>query len=464
MVICDVPAGRASGVWMDDGTIIFGTSRSGLMRVPLTGGGPELITELDAGAGELGHTRPALLPNSDALLFTAWKGALEQSDTHVLNLEDGSRTLIVDGLAARYVRSGHLLYQSAGALWAVPFSPTDVQRGRNPIRVVDRVLTAIAGAAQYDVSAEGTLVYAVDQRTSDTRLAWVNRTGVVTRRSDVYRDVLNPSLAPRGTHIAFTSGITGDPATFSASILDVNRGVPSRIENAGAGASWSPTGEQFVYTSRFGAEAAPNLFLRSLASTDVTQLTFGEHEHFKIPSGWSQDGRFLAFVESIIGEADSDIWVLPMTNDAEPWQFAGSEFDETQPVISPDGRFLAYRSDSSGQDEVWVASFPDGILVQQASVAGGHEPRWSVDGTELFYRTGAHMMAVPVLDGAQLRLGEPEVLFADNFRMIVSLNNAGYDVTPDGQFLMVEERRAGPEQAEVVFNLPEELATLVPID
>ena len=201
--------------------------------------------------------------------------------------------------------------------------------------------------------------------------------------------------------------------------------------------------------------------LTPLTNTQVTQLTSGGTVT-RIASSWSSDGQFLAYVDGSV--RDNDIWILPLAENEEPHVFLDTEFDETQPAIAPSGRFIAYRSNRSGQDEVYVESFLDqGRERQLVSTDGGAEPRWSVDGTELYYRSGTHMMVVPVLSESRLTLGTAEPLFIDEFRTIPEYRSAGYDVTPRGEFLMVDDE-AGRLWAEVVFNYPVELDELVPVD
>ena len=461
--ICDTPLGTPSGVWTRDGTIIVGSTDLGLMRVSSAGGAPESLTSVDAAAGERGHVHPLLLPGGDGVLFSVWKGSPDQSQIAVLSLESGRRTSVVDGHLATYTASGHLLYHLGTALWAARFDAVRYAVEGNPIPVVENVGLSETGYAQYALSPAGTLVYVPPGLAPSTRLVEVDPTGRVVERSEVFPGLLNPVMSPTARRVAFAQDRAG---AYSTTILDLERQVPERLAFEGAivPGAWSPDGRRLG----FGADRAGgfdfNLYVGPPSGAALRQLT--STTVITVPTSWSPDGRFLVFVEPGSGTGN-DIWVMPMEGEGEPRSVLSSEHDETQAVIAPNGRLLAYRSDRSGQHEVYVASFPElGDDQRQASVAGGMEPRWSTDGAELYYRTGTHMMSVPVFEDPDMRLGSPEVLFRDDYRLIAEFRNAGYDVMLDGRFLMVEEeaspgflwidqlpRRAGTSSSDALMPL-----------
>ena len=453
--ICPAVDG-AGGIWGADDTIIIGSTSGGLMRVTAVGGTPEPLTSVDSENAELGHTRPVLLPGGDAVLFAVLKGSIEQSHIAAVGLAGGSHTFVVDGYGPLYASSGHLVYQSGEAIWAAPFDTTQMALSGNPSPIIDDVrLSPGDQLAQYALAADGTLVFAPETSSTGTRLAWVDHAGVVTDRSEVIPELFNPSVSPTGDHLAFSQPWGGAGAART-SILDLQRRVPERINFEGTtfGAVWSPGGRQFVFGGDPGGAWETNLFLAARSGGELTQLTFTDY--LTVPTSWSRDGRFLAYVETAPDTGD-DIWTLPMDDDREPQPFLSGEYDETQPAIAPSGRLIAYRTNESGLDEVYVGSFPEPGIQRQVSVAGGMEPRWSPDGRLLYYRSGTHMMSVTVDDDPELQLGAPEVLFADNYRGFGNLRNAGYDVTPDGRFLMVERDEPDRLRTSVVFGFFEEL-------
>lgn len=206
-----------------------------------------------------------------------------------------------------------------------------------------------------------------------------------------------------------------------------------------------------------------NLFWMSAdGSGAVERLTTSEHLH--TPHCWSPDGRILAFIE-VNPTTGRDIWLLPVEGERKPYPFLQTQFNESAPRFSPDGRWLAYVSDESGRFEVYVQSFPGPGGKWQISTDGGSEPVWNPNGRELFYRVGNKMMAVDIMTETFFTVGKPKVLFEGWYEKS-TVSRANYDVAPDGQrFLMVKpgEQEQPPTQINVVLNWFEELKRRVPV-
>ncbi len=195
-----------------------------------------------------------------------------------------------------------------------------------------------------------------------------------------------------------------------------------------------------------------------------------ERQRGQFPSSWSPDGQTLAFTDLLDPEKGHDIWMLPLEGEQEPWAFLNTEFEETGAMFSPDGRWLAYTSNETGRDEVYLQPFsvtgPRGT--KQVSVGGGAEPLWAPDSRDLFYRNGDKMMAVAIETEPELSVGTPRLLFEGRFLPVLSGDEPGssYDISPDGQrFLMIQrEQDLVPTEIIVILNWFEELKRLVPTD
>ena len=252
-------------------------------------------------------------------------------------------------------------------------------------------------------------------------------------------------------------------------VYDLSRSTLTRLTFEGRNSQmlWTPDGQHVTFRSV--REGVQNVFWKLAdGSGTAERLTTGEFR--QNPGSWSPDGQVLAFYQfsGVGGPADRDIWVLPLEGNRQQQPFLQTQFNEGAPTFSPDGRWLAYVSDESGRNEIYVQPFPGPGGKRQISTEGGVAPVWAPNG-ELFYRNGDQMMAVEITTEPSFRAGTPLLLFEDRYR---GTGSGGftvlYDVTPDGQrFLMIKRGEPGlEEQAQIhlVENWFEELKRLVPTE
>jgi Tol biopolymer transport system component len=267
---------------------------------------------------------------------------------------------------------------------------------------------------------------------------------------------MNPRLAPDGATLALsTFGTTG----LDVWMLDIRRGSLSRFYENGTRAFFSPDGKSVFFGSSQGKGF--NIYSKPAdASGEETQITFtGQGTPYSV----SPDGRWI--LQRAQGEkGDWDVLLVPLYG-GEPETLLGTPYNETSAMISPDSHFVAYVSDESGQDEVYVRPFPESGQVTLISVDGGVEPLWRRDGTELFYRGPHQLMSVAVTTEPGFQVGKPVPLFEDPFVREGSRPWTNYDVSPDGnRFLMLRRRdeSSGPRELRVVLHWFEELERLAP--
>ena len=482
VTICDLPSGffGLGASWGADDTIIFGSTRpGGLMRVSAGGGEPEDLTTPNAELGEVSHQWPEILPGGRAVLFTIVSaGPIENAQIAVLDLDTGTHEVLVPGGSyPRYSPTGHIVYGVDGTLRAVGFDLDRLEVTTNALPVLDGVITKNSGAANFSFSRDGTLVYVpgtsggtgVLQRT----LVWVDREGREEPLVLAPGGYTWPRISPDGTRVVVAmSGTevrdlwTSDVARGTLSIL-----TPDPAEDRVP--LWTPDGERVVFRSN---REPPGLFWKAadgrgaveplLTGEEVQQLTF------LTPSDWSPDGNEL-LVHYSAPDTDFDIGVLSMDGERS-WQpllsSAANEGDPALPALSPDGAWIAYQSDETGQFEVYVERFPDLGNKEQISTGGGQDPVWSLDGRELFYRdlSGSRMMVAPIETEPTLTLGTATVAFEGTYFQGIGRR---HDLAPDGRFLMIKPTGAVTEDAAstlpqivVVQNWFEELKRLVPID
>lgn len=411
--------------------------------------------------GDFWHYWPHVLPERNAVLFTANKGP-DGTDVDVLDLATGERRLVIRNAASpKYVPTGQLVFARASTLFAAPFDLDALEVSGEVVPVVEGLALHRFGGAQYSFSDNGTLVYAPSPPPGDEggAVLIVDREGNEHPLLEGGSYLSGPRLSPDGRYIAVDEA--GDVWLY-----DSQRDVTSRFtfhDANDASPLWSPDGTRLVFTSNRGGPF--NLFSKPV-DTDEPASPVSPSEHWQFPSDWSKDGSLIAFTEGNTATGN-DIWVYSI-EEARAWSLLATEFNESSATFSPDGRWIAYVSDESGQSEIFVRSIDaSGGRPVQVSAVGGTEPRWSPTGGEIFYRDEDRMMAAGISTSPTVTAETPEVLFEGNYDVPTGVGEAAfYDVTPDGkQFFMVRAPDVAPvHEIRVVLNWFEGLQRLVPTD
>ena len=460
--------------WSEDGTIVFATStfESGLQRVSAAGGEPTPLTKPDRGKGD--HFWPELLPGGRAVLFTVLSingasSAIENAQIAVLDLQTGtSKVLIRGGSHAHYVSSGHLVYGVEGTLRAVAFDLDRLDVVGSAAPVLEGVVTTPQGAVDFAVAANGSLVYVPGTGGSvQVPILSVDRQGRATPlpglRPDAYRDV---RVSPDATRLAVATADDVwiyDFARATLTRLTTNHAQDNRM-------MWTPDGRRIIFSSR--RDGYPEMFSRPADGTGSDERLLARAKDLTDLRGssWSEDGRQLLFTEVPPGAGAAGCWIgqIAIERPSDVKVLLKSEFCNDFPAVSPDGRWVAYHSNVSGRQEIYVERYPEFGDRQQISTDGGSRPVWSRSGRELFFSSldWRNIVTVPVQSGAKLIAGRPQVLFETP--MIVPPGGSHfYDVMPDGRFIVIsrgqEEGGGGaPRNLILVQNWTEELKRLVP--
>jgi Tol biopolymer transport system component len=476
--------------WGPNDTIVFATIdvSTGLLSVPAGGGTPTVLTRPDPKQGELFHVAPSVLPGGQAVLFTIMT-AEQSENVAVLDLTTGQhKTLIHGGTNAEYVEPGYLVYAAAGTLRAVRFDAIRLEVLSDSVPVVEQVLTKTRAGADFSVSRHGALVYVLGGATVTTRsLVWVDRQGHEEPIAAPPRAYVYPRISPDGTRVALDvrdqqQGIW---------IWDLARHTLTRLTDAPAPDQfpvWTRDGRRIVFGST-RAGSVPNLFWQAADTTGtVGRLTTSPN--VQMPTTISPDGTRLIVQEFGPKTTGWDLRVLRLDGPREPSGASGANlspplagdsrsteplvqttFNEVNGEISPDGHWLAYQSNESGQNQISVRPFPDVDSGHwPISPTGGTTPIWARSGKELFYRDGTNAVtSVPIQTTPTFRAGTPTRLFAGSY-VVAPQPDVGlrtYDVSSDGQrFLMIKGNTAGdqtstPASMVVVLNWTEELKARV---
>ena len=381
----------------------------------------------------------------------------------VQSLETGERRIVVEGGSfPRYSPTGHVVFARPGTLLAVPFDLARLEATGPPAPVVEGVLwNRFTGAAQFALSRTGSLAYVPgSELAANAVLVWVDRRGGARPLPAPPRPYENPRLSPDGSRVAVD-------VNDDVWVYDLVRGTLTRLtfeptENETP--VWTPDGKRVTYAS--DRQGKPrSVFWKPADGSSPEELLLTRENHAHVTS-WSPDGRVLAVTDfDPVQGGDGDIWLFPADGKGEARPFLKTPFGERAGRFSPDGRWIAYTSNESGRDEVYVQVLPGPGGKWQVSTDGGGQPVWARSGRELFYRNGDKLMATPVTAQPTFFAGTPRVLFAGRYwQSLPGRGDATYDVSPDGQrFLMIKvEEETASTQLNVVLDWFEELKRRVP--
>ena len=431
----------AGAAWGADDRITF-VRAGALWQVPASGGTAKQLTTLDSGKGELLHAWPTLIAQGRILLFASITGSSrDASHIEALSLATGQRRVIVEsGTFPLFAPSGHLVFFRDGALLGAPF---DVDRLEVTGPVV-RVLENLAAGNTMDaplaaLSNSGSLAYAPSDA-GTTRLVWVSRQGVAQPITETPRRYMYPRLASDGRRTVVAAA--GD-----LWIQDLARATFTRLTSERTVGNvfpvWTPDGTRVLFRTSTGM-----YWTAGDGSGDphaIAGAISGD-----IPCSVSPDGDTLVFMRQT-AQTSRDVYVLSLHGQRPPRPVVNTPAFEGGPQFSPDGRWIAYTSDDSGQMQVYVRPFPGPDRRWTVSTQGGTQPAWNRNGKEIFYRLGNKMMVVDVSAGADLTLSQPRQLFDQRY-VFQNVSVANYDVSLDGQRFVMIKDEAGSGRLNVVLN------------
>jgi Tol biopolymer transport system component len=448
---------RSGGSWSREGVILF-TPRLGELATISAAGGP--VTTVLKGSDYLAW--PFFFPDGRHFLFFRGGGPpgrpSENRGVYLGSIDSNQTTRLVESdFKGAFAEPGYLLFVRGETLMAQPFDANRFQLSGEPAVVAEGLWVAAgAGQASFSVSRTGVLAY-VNSTLFNLQLTWVDRNGRSLGSLGLPdRYGIQPQISPDGSRVAIARGPMGSNNIWVLKLAD---GTDSRL-TFGPGPDvqpiWSADGKRIIFQTTAGG-GPPRLFLRDAAGT-------GSEEPVGVMTGnahlwdWSRDERFIVY--STIGpKGGADLWALPLAGNRKPFPFAESAFHKTQAQVSPNGRWIAYTSYESGKDEVYVQSFPLPGNQRQVSPAGGMQPRWRQDSSELFYvRSDRYIMATPVKTEGAFEAGPPAPLFRSRVIPQGSQSiwfDTAYDVTPDGQrFLFTGPPEDPRPPMTVVLNWP----------
>jgi serine/threonine-protein kinase len=421
--------------WGDRDVIVFarslGTAGS-LFKIPAAGGTPALV--LADTTGSNAFRWPSFLPGGDRVLVSIGTGLSYR--TGLVDLETGQlRSIPGAGASAYFVEPRWLLSVSLDG--TVIASPFDARAGRAtgpavPVPVLERVATGLIGSAKLAVSRNGWAVY-MEGLTRQRRLTLVDRRGSQSVFAAEARPYGDPRFSRDGKDVALTVLQPGGGLAGDIWVLNVARATMSRLTFDGASQypDWSADGRRVLYTTIRGENGVN---WQPAGGGTVGSLFQGPGQQL-FEAILTNDGKRIIYrLQGIPG----DLYHVHRDSTDKRHPLLVSPYDERAPAISPDDRWLAYVSNETGRDQVYVRRFPEGGGSAPISAGGGTEPRWSRDGRELFYRNADTLFAVSVETQRQFTSQPPVALFTGAF--LQNPRHATYDVHPDGQrFIFISD-------------------------
>jgi serine/threonine-protein kinase len=477
--LCDVPTPRG-GSWGDDGYIVFSAissgSRASLLRVSSAGGKVEPLTKLPAGESLDFDRWPQVLPGAKAVLYMSNTGGTigaEAGNIVVQPLPSGTpKVLIQGGYRPQYVPSGHVMYMHEGTLFTAPFDLSRLEVTGQAVPAVEGVSAQEGnGGAQFAVSQTGAFTYlAAGNLGTESPLMWVSRDGKTAPLRSKPSNWTNPRFSPDGRTVALDIL----SANHNVWVYEWARDTLTRLTSDPTDDQhpiWTLDGKRIVFAST-RAKGPPNLYWQRADGTgEVQRLTDSPNPQF--PSSFAPSGKYLAFHE-VTPTNSYDLMILPIEGDetsgwkpGKPSVFLSTPANEVEPMFSPDGRWIAYFSNESGQSEVFVRPFPGPGGKWQISTAGGNEAAWLRTRRELLYRTPDNriMVASYTVDGDSFKADKPRLWSEQTIRPRARFPRS-FDLHPEGERIAAEVPTGQTEEkldkVTFIFNFFDELRRIAP--
>ena len=420
-----------------------------LLKVSAAGGIPTAATVALDGEGD--HRQPVFLPDGRHFVYVVINRAGTSSAAYLASLDTPERVrlLEVDSSEVFYSR-GHLLFLRGTTLMAQRFDANRLELTGEASAIAEQIQMVVGATySMFSASENGVLAYRTGNGQGGSQLVWVDRKG---KQIGVLGDLMaygDVELSPDGQRAAVNiPDQTGKGRDIW--LYDVARGLRTRFTFDPADESssvWSPDGSRLVFGS--GRKGLQDLYQKASSGAGSDELLFEDKLATKFPQSWSADGRFvLYFTGGVVNGTGSDLFVLPLSGDRKPFPFLQTEFSETRGRFSPDGRWVAYSSNESGRNEIYVAPFPGPGGKWQISTTGGSFARWRRDGSEIFYVAPDNKLIVASVNGKEGRfeVGAVKPLFETR------LGPAGgyqYDVSPDGQRFLINTVAEGTSKSPI---------------
>ena len=442
--LAEAPLNTRGGSWNAAGTILFTrSSTEPLFRVPASGGKAVAATEVTA--PHLGHRYPQFLPDGQHFLFFAF-GPPDSQGIYAGSLDSMKATRLLDAESAPiFAPPNYVLFARQGAVLAQQIDLDMLQTVGDPLPVARQVATpqGTVGSVALSAAPAGPIAYRAEG--GDRQMRWVDRAGrqIAVLGGPDSSEPTAVRLSPDGRRVAAYRMVNGNSDVW---LFETARDVRQRLTTNPArefDPIWAPDGSRILFGST--RQGVVDLYERSVGNA-ATETLVWESSESKNGLDWSLDGKWILFAVQSARTA-RDLWALPVAGERKPIAVASTAADEPFARFSPDSRWVAYQSNESGRNEIYIQRFPEPGGRTQISTDGGTFPKWQRDGKSLFYLDSSNRVTSVALlpKGESLEPGNPVPLFT------VSIG-ATYEPTPDGQRFLLTEITKPPSPITILLN------------
>jgi serine/threonine protein kinase/Tol biopolymer transport system component len=457
-VLTDVLFDLRGGSWSADGTIIFAHgAQSPIYRVPAGGGAPTPVTRLDASRKERSHRFPSFLPDGRHFFYVVRGELPEYRGAYVASLDSTDAKRVVENTdwGVQYVEPGYVVFLRGTDLFAQPFDAKRLTTTGPAVSIAESVGATSVSYAAFSASRNGVLAYG-NQLRLPGELRWFDRSGVSQGVVAPLGEYVDFELSHDERTLAF-SRIDPQPNTSDVWLLDLPRGVTTRLTTerlTDASAHWSPNDDRLAFRSnRLGSS---DVYMKRASGAGPEELVLNTNGSLVL-NDWSRDGRYLVYTNTAAADGYT-IMMWPLPGDAKPSVVVSAQangFNASTARFSPDTKWIAYVSNESGAEEVYVQPFPSTGDKLKISRDGGWEPQWRGDGKELFYLSprGKLMSVALSVSGTRLDASPPVPLF-DVHVPLLDVFRTNYGVARNGQRFLVNTvtESLPPSSISVVTN------------
>jgi eukaryotic-like serine/threonine-protein kinase len=429
--VAPVRGAPAGGSWGADNVIVFAEWMTGLFAVAASGGPVWSLTHLDHTALDVAHAWPQFLPDGRRFLYQVVSPDTTRAGVYVSSLDSRTSTRLLDDAAvATYVAPGFLLYVQRDMLMAEPFDADQLRLGGRAV-LLSRGMTAPSLAEGNVVSASRDML-AFRAGAGKQQLTWVDRSGLRQGALEVPASMFNFRVSSDGQYVLAASSLTDATGVW---LVDLARRHSTQLASDGIAPLWSPDGTLVAFTSRAGLD----VHVRPSNALARVEPLFSD-QSVKVLNDWSARSQAIIYTRHD-PLTKLDLWHVPLTGGAAR-PLLNSAFNEAHARISPDGRWLAYVSDKTGTQEVYVRRYPDVDVPRQVSNGGGEQPQWRADQRELFYLSpDRSLMAATIVDPREVSFEAPRRLFRTSIVEGPSAARDSYAAMPDGRSFLIDSRR-----------------------